>query len=273
VQGWRIRKDGTKFFANVIISALHDANNNLVGFGEITRDLTQSKKTELLKNEFVSVVSHELRTPLTSIHGALSLILGGAAGEFSVKALQLLEIANTNCIRLVRLINDILDIEKIEAGKIDFDLKPIELSTLIFSALSNNQMVGEQHGVHISCDQIIPGIKVNADNDRLMQVLTNLISNAVKFSPDGETVKISMSQKGHRVIVAITDKGAGIPIEFQSKVFEKFSQADSTTTRQKGGTGLGLAISKALIHKLGGTLNFISKIGDGTTFFFDLPII
>lgn len=235
-------------------------------------DVTDLKQTEKMKSEFVSVVSHELRTPLTSIRGSLGLLLGGIVGEFSEKVTKLLDIANKNCERLLLLINDILDMEKIHAGKMNFELKNIELLALIKEAITINQMYGEKYGVNIQLTRALAGITVHADADRLMQVMTNLISNAVKFSPQGSTVNIAMEQFDNTVRVSVRDYGAGIPLAFQPRIFQRFSQADASSTRGKGGTGLGLSISKAIIEKLGGTIHFISKPNEGTTFYFDLEL-
>jgi PAS domain S-box-containing protein len=269
-QGWRVTKSGNAFWANILITPIYDETARIIGFGKVTRDLTETRKAEKLKNEFVSVVSHELRTPLTSIRGALGLILGGAAGETTDKIKQLLKIANTNCERLTRLINDILDIEKIEAGKMVFKFKRFDLAKLVNDAATVNQMYGEKFGVTIECS-LLKDVYVNVDNDRLMQALTNLISNAVKFSNKDGVVTIKMTDLGTKVEVAVSDKGQGIPEDFKEKIFQKFSQADSSTTRSESGTGLGLAISKAIIERLNGSLGFTSELNKGTTFYFTLP--
>jgi PAS domain S-box-containing protein len=243
-----------------------------LGAVAVIHDITELKRTEKLKNEFVSIVSHELRTPLTSIRGSLGLLVSGVMGEFSEKAGKLLDIANNNCERLLLLINDILDIEKIEAGKMDFQIKPYDLNHLISESIVSNKMYAEKFGVLIDFIQPQTMIQVHVDSGRLMQVLANLISNACKFSPKGEKITVVMKRVNSHVRVSVSDNGPGIPKEFQSRIFQKFSQADSSDTRGKGGTGLGLNISKTIIEKLGGTLNFFSRPGEGSTFYFDLPI-
>lgn len=242
-------------------------------FVAIIRDISERKKIEKLKNEFVSVVSHELRTPLTSIRGALTLLLSGNLGKFEENAIKFLQIANNNCDRLLNLINDILDIEKIEAGKMSFTMKQVDIARLVHDAISSNQMYGEKYNVKIELRNSVRNIFVNADPDRLMQVLSNLISNAVKFSPAGGKVEIDVTQINETIRVAVIDKGAGISEDFKSKIFLKFSQADSSSTRKSGGTGLGLNITKAMIEKMGGTINFVSKVNQGSIFYFDLPIV
>jgi PAS domain S-box-containing protein len=269
-EGWRVRKDGSEFIANVVITPIYDAKKNLIGYGKVISDLTESKMVEQLKNEFVSIVSHELRTPLTSIHGAISLILGGAVGEYPIKIRDLLTIANTNCGRLIRLINDILDIEKIEANKTQFHFHVCNLGNLVKEAAAINQMYAEKFNVRINC-ATLDNIEIKTDSNRLTQVLTNLISNAVKFSKQGSVVTLSMSRENGRVKISVQDNGSGVPEEFKSKIFQKFSQADMSSSRSEPGTGLGLAISKAIIKKLGGELQFESKVGEGANFYFDLP--
>lgn len=235
-------------------------------------DVTQVKKTEKMKNEFVSVVSHELRTPLTSIRGSMGLLLGGAVGKFSDKAAKLLDIANKNCERLLLLINDILDMEKIQAGKMKFDMKICDINKLVNESIVINRMYAEKFGVGLELSESVNNIGVNVDPDRLLQVLANLISNAAKFSTPGGMINLKINTIQKNVRVSVCDNGSGIPMEFQSRIFQKFSQADSSSTRGKGGTGLGLSISKAIVEKNGGTLNFVSKPGVGSTFYIDLPI-
>jgi two-component system sensor histidine kinase EvgS len=259
-EGWRVRKDGSEFLAHVIITPLYDAKKHLIGYGQVTRDLTESKMVEQLKNEFVSIVSHELRTPLTSIHGAIS----------SAKIQELLTIANTNCGRLIRLINDILDVEKIENNKTQFHFQVCNLGNVLLDAVSMNKLYTEKFNVKVICSTL-DNVLVNTDTNRLTQVLTNLISNAVKFSKHDSVVTMSMSLENARVRISVQDNGPGIPEEFKDKIFQKFSQADMSSYRSEPGTGLGLAISKAIIRKLGGELQFESTLGEGTTFYFDLP--
>jgi PAS domain S-box-containing protein len=237
----------------------------------IIRDISERKATDRLKNEFISTVSHELRTPLTSILSSLGLVTGGVAGEIPPKARAMLDIAHKNSERLVRLINDILDTEKIESGKVAFNIVPIDLMPHVAQAIEANRTYGEQLGVRFELTGALPGAGVRADSDRLTQVMTNLLSNAAKFSPRGNTVTVSVSRRGELLRIAISDHGPGIPPEFQSRIFQKFAQADSSDTRQKGGTGLGLSISKAIVERLGGQIGFETAAGKGTTFYVDLP--
>lgn len=238
----------------------------------IIRDITERKAIERMKSEFVSVVSHELRTPLTAIRGALGLVVGGVVGEVAAPARQMLEIAVSNSDRLVRLINDILDVEKIESGGVAFAMQPLALQPLIVQAVAANDAYAAQFCVRLAIVSTTEAV-VCADSDRLMQVLTNLISNAVKFSPPDSVATISVEQVGMSVRISVTDCGPGIPHGFRTRIFQKFAQADSSDTRQKGGTGLGLSISKAIIERCGGVIGFASEEGQGATFYFELPIL
>ena len=243
-----------------------------LGAVAVIHDITKLKKTEKIKHEFVSIVSHELRTPLTSIRGSLGLLVSGIMGEFPEKAKKLIEIANNNCERLLLLINDILDIDKIEAGKMDFELKNHDLKHIITESIVANKIYADKYNVSIELIPTPSFPAVYVDSSRLMQVLVNLISNACKFSPSGDKVTVSIEPINSMVRVSVSDNGPGIPEEFQPRIFQKFSQADSSDTRGKGGTGLGLNISKNIIEQLNGTINFFSSPDSGTTFYFELPI-
>ncbi|MDO8777859.1 MAG: PAS domain S-box protein [Burkholderiaceae bacterium] len=248
-----------------------DAQDKVIGFFSLGTDVTELKRIDRMKSEFVSTVSHELRTPLTSIRGSLGLVSGGVAGVLPDRAKGLVEIAKNNCERLIRLINDILDSEKIESGKMQFELQPLELLPLLRQALADNEGFAAQHQVKLALHAPKQPLMALMDSDRLLQVMTNLLSNAIKFSPAQGTVLVLLGRHAGRVRVEVSDNGPGIPEEFRQRIFQKFSQADSSDTRQKGGTGLGLAISKAIIERMEGGLGFTSKVDVGTTFFFELP--
>ena len=236
------------------------------------QDLTEAKRIEQMKSEFVSTVSHELRTPLTSISGALGLINGGAMGEVPPLMGQMLQIAQQNSQRLSLLINDLLDMDKLAAGQLAFDLLVQPIKPLIEQALTANQAYAEQHDVRFQLDQ--PGVMwVRVDALRLQQVLSNYLSNASKFSPPGAIMRIQTELRGSLVRVSVSDQGPGIPEEFQSRIFEKFAQADGSDRREQAGTGLGLAISKELIERMSGHVGFHSVPGQGATFWFELPLI
>jgi len=247
------------------------ASGKVIGFFSLGTDITELKRIDRMKTEFVSTVSHELRTPLTSIRGSLGLISGGVAGELPEAVKSLVGIAKNNCERLIRLINDILDSEKIESGKLRLDMQVVDLKQLVEQTLVANEGFASQHGVNLVMRATDAALHVRIDSDRMTQVLTNLLSNAVKFSPKGSTVEVRLSRAEKKVRTEVVDVGPGIPEEFSSRIFQKFSQADSSDTRQKGGTGLGLNISRALVEKMDGTIGFFSKPGVGTTFFFEMP--
>jgi PAS domain S-box-containing protein len=237
----------------------------------IVREITERKNIERMKNEFVSTVSHELRTPLTSIRGSLGLIVGGVAGEIPPQAQSMVEIAYKNSERLIRLINDILDIEKIESGKMIFNFQPVELMPLLEHAIDINRAYGQQFDVTFALESAIAGAWVQADSDRLVQAVTNLLSNAAKFSPPGSRALVSLVRRGGMLRIAIRDCGPGIPEAFRARLFQKFAQADASDARQKGGTGLGLSITKAIVEKLGGQIDVTTEPGAGSMFFIDLP--
>ena len=240
----------------------------------VLRDVTERRRLEQLKSEFVSTVSHELRTPLTSIRASLGLVVGGVAGEVSDDVRELLEIAHNNSERLVLLVNDILDIEKIESGRLEFRRERQPAQRLLEQAVESNRAYGAQFGVGF---QVEPGTAdtlaatVYADAARIQQVLANLLSNAAKFSPQGGTVEVSLEVDAGNVTFRVRDHGKGIPPEFRSRMFQRFAQADSSDVRQKGGTGLGLSISKAIVEHHGGVIGFDDAEGGGTLFWFTLP--
>ena len=236
------------------------------------RDITERKHAEQLKNDFISTASHELRTPLTSIGGALGLLTGGAAGDIPVDAMRLLRIAKNNSDRLVRLINDMLDLERIETGAMRVRREPVVLFDVLDSAIVENQGYGDGYDVTFKLIDCDPDVVVFADTDRLSQVMANLLSNAAKFSPRKSTVEISTWRRGNMIRVGVSDRGPGVPEEFRDRIFAKFSQADTSDSRQRGGTGLGLSIVKAFIEAMGGSVSFESAPDNGTTFYFDLPL-
>lgn len=234
-------------------------------------DITERKAAERLKNEFVSTVSHELRTPLTSIRGALGLSLSGKLGEIPAKARKMLEVADRNSERLSLLINDILDLEKIESGRLDFELKETDLVEVVRHALDSNEGYASRYKVSLSLSSAPASARVVVDEHRLAQALANLLSNAIKYSPSGGTVEVAIEDGPDAFRISVKDRGEGIPEAFRSQIFGRFAQADATDARERGGTGLGLSITKAIVERHGGTIEFESSIGVGTTFFFSIP--
>jgi PAS domain S-box-containing protein len=234
-------------------------------------DVTERRKVESMKNDFISTVSHELRTPLTSIRGSLGIIAGGVAGAIPPKARAMLDIACKNSERLVTLVNDILDISKIESGRMMYRMKTLDLSAMAAKTLEATKAYGQSFAVTMELDDHAPGALVVADEDRLMQVITNLLSNAAKFSPRGGTVRVTIDREGGNVRVSVADRGRGMPEEFKSRIFQKFAQADNSDGRQGQGTGLGLSICKPMTEQMGGKISFTSELGVGSTFRVEFP--
>jgi signal transduction histidine kinase/DNA-binding response OmpR family regulator len=237
----------------------------------IKKDIEELKKANRMKDEFVSTVSHELRTPLTSIHGSLGLVIGGAVGDISASVREMLNIALKNSQRLINLVNDILDVEKIESGRMEFKMEMINLSSIIRQAIESNYAFARQFDVKFRFEDALSVCVVYADSNRIMQVMNNLISNAVKFSYRGGTVEVNLAGSSGYVRVSVSNRGPGIPEEFKDRIFQRFAQADPSDSRQQGGTGLGLSICKAIVERHGGKIGFESKPGIKTTFYFDLP--
>ena len=235
-------------------------------------DITERLEQEQLQADFISMVSHELRSPLTSIKGSMGLLLSKAAGQLPPKAEGLLEIAHRNADRLVLIINDILDMEKISSGRLDFELETADLSELVAESLRANATAHQRFGLQIKCHGVDTPTYIETDANRIIQVLTNLMSNAAKFSKPGGTVEISVEKTPENVCVSVRDEGMGIAPEDQHKIFQRFADMANSDRATKGGTGLGLSICKAIVEGLGGTIDFVSKEGRGTTFTFTLPV-
>jgi PAS domain S-box-containing protein len=234
-------------------------------------DISKQKDVERIKSELISTVSHELRTPITSIRGALGLIESGVLGEVAPKALDLIKVANRNSQRLVNLVNDILDMDKLLSGKMPLHIEEIQVNQVIQDALSANQSYADLFGIHFQFEMPSNSYKILADYNRLMQVFSNFLSNAAKFSQKGNKVIIRAHQEEKMILIEVQDFGEGIPDHFQNQVFEAFAQADSGDTRKQGSTGLGLNISKKLILSMNGEIGFTSKVKVGTTFWIKLP--
>ena len=264
-----MRKDGSAIPLELSVSDVQLKESRI--FTGILHDLTERHRADRLKNEFVSTVSHELRTPLTSIFAGLKMVLAGVTGPVPDKAKKLLTLAFNNSERLTLLINDILDIQKMESGQMDMQFKPVDAAALVQRAVAENFNYAEKFKVQLAILEPMPAdLTVQGDESRLCQVLANLLSNAAKFSPEGATVTIHVTFTEPWVQFAVIDHGPGIPESFQARVFEKFAQGDSSDTRRPGGTGLGLSITKALVESHKGEIGFHSKPGEGTTFYFRL---
>jgi PAS domain S-box-containing protein len=236
-------------------------------------DMSLRRRMEQMKTEFISTVSHELRTPLTAIRGALGMLVGGVAGDIDPGARPLLDIAHKNSERLVRLINDILDIEKLEAGRLPFNLSNCDAHALIDQALEDIEPYGREYGVSLvlAAPTESEASHVHVDPDRFAQVMANLLSNAIKHSPPGGVVSIELHGADSDVEISVQDQGPGIPEAFRTRIFERFAQADSSDARKRGGTGLGLAITRSLVQQMHGRIGFESQEGQGARFWLRLP--
>ncbi|HEY9751363.1 MAG TPA: PAS domain S-box protein, partial [Coleofasciculaceae cyanobacterium] len=296
VEGWRLRADRSRFYADTVITALKDGNGKLRGFTEITRDITDARQREAerqaierMKDEFVSMVSHELRTPLTSIHGSLRMLSSGLLKADTERSQRLLQIASDSTDRLVRLINDILDLERIESGKVSLVKRVWNLADLIAEAVDGMQAIADKAGIRLSVTTI--AVDVYVDRDRIIQTLTNLLSNAIKFSPKESTVQIRVERsstisrrstqskekktnrsKASALLVTVQDQGRGIPPDKLETIFERFQQVDASDSRHQDGTGLGLAICRSIINQHGGQIWATSVLGEGSAFYFTLPL-
>jgi signal transduction histidine kinase/CheY-like chemotaxis protein len=233
--------------------------------------IAEHERMKRLKDEFTSVVSHELRTPLTSIRGALGLVAGGALGPIPDKAQRMLDIASENTERLVRLINDILDIERMESGQITLEKKRCRAADLVGRATDAMRAMADEAGVTLTLEA--GDAHLSADDDRMMQTLTNLLSNAVKFSPRGGNVRLTAQRRGEHVVFSVEDEGRGIPPEHIERIFAPFQQVDSSDSRDKGGTGLGLAICRSIVTQHGGRIWAESTPGHGAKLSFSVPAL
>lgn len=238
-----------------------DRTGRVTHFSTIARDIRAQRAAERLKDEFIATVSHELRTPLTSIKGALGLLSGGASGELPPSARTLVGIAGTNTERLIRLINDILDMGRIEAGKLEIHARPLDFDAVVAQALESTAPYFAELEVRCDWQPGAAGAKVLADEGRLVQVLVNLLSNAAKFSPKEEPVQVRTLRAEGQLRVEVVNGGPGVPEHFRIRIFEKFAQADSSDRRSRSGSGLGLSIARTLTERMGGTLGFESAPG------------
>ncbi len=241
---------------------------------ELRKEHVRALAAYKLKSEFVSTVSHELRTPLTSIKGSLDLMSSGALGPIPEQMAPIAEIATKNSARLADLINDILDLQKFEAGEMMYNFRPLELGQLVREAVEASNGFAESLEIDLIAELPEgPEVFVNGDEARLMQVMGNIISNALKFSDDGGAVKVGYRTLGNKVRIWVEDKGIGIPEDSRQKVFDQFTQIDGSDQRRAGGTGLGMNISKQIVEQHGGRIDYVSQLGEGTTFFVELDIL
>jgi PAS domain S-box-containing protein len=260
-----ISKAGDQIPAMVGLAKLEGSNTEWVGF---VLDLTKQHESDRIKSDFISMVSHELRTPLTSIHGSLGLLDSGVCGEIPANAKNLVQIALKNSKRLGVLVNDLLDMEKLASGKMVLNIERFDLVALTRQSVEANMHYAQPLKVRYRFERHPDQAWAVGDSNRLLQVFANLLSNAAKFSNEGDVVDIRILDEAGMFRVEIEDKGKGIPLAFRDRIFKKFAQADDGDTRRQGGTGLGLNITQSLVEKMGGEIGFDSEVGKGTVFWF-----
>jgi signal transduction histidine kinase len=238
----------------------------------IETDITELKKAEIARYEFLAKVSHELRTPLTPIHGALSLMKSGKVAHLSGKLEDLVDLASRNCTRLMAIANDLLDFTRIGAGRFSINATTVELQPFLEQVVETRRIAPDAPAIEMNVSPGAKGAKLVADPLRIQQVLDNLLANAIKFTPEGGGIEVDVDRHDGHLRISVADHGPGIPKDFRRQVFEVFTQADSSCARGKGGSGLGLSICKSIVEAHGGRIGFISEAGEGTTFYFDLPL-
>jgi PAS domain S-box-containing protein len=264
-----LRKDGSEISVEVGLSSIQTDEGALVLAAIV--DITNRLHIDRLKDDFVATVSHELRTPLTSISGALGLLINDIGKTVPKPMLRLLTIAHNSSQRLVRLVSSILDMEKIEAGKVVFAPKRIEVRSLVEQAIEAYHGFADTYGVRIKLDAASVAGEMHVDPDWLFQIVTNLLSNAVKFSPSDAEVVVAIEDRNGRIRISVRDHGHGVPEDFKGRIFEKFAQANTCDARQEGGTGLGLNIVRQIVTRLGGEVGFDDAPGGGAIFHVDFP--
>jgi PAS domain S-box-containing protein len=255
----------------VSIAAMDETQGRSKRYVIVAADISERLRTERQKEEFITMIHHEVRTPLTAVRGAIGLLDGGVAGDLGERGRELVANALRNSKRMERLVNDILVSRKLDFGHLTFHLQDMELMTLVDQAIEVTSSYGDQHDVRFDLDETAPGARVEVDPDRFIQVLTNVLSNAVRFSSAGDVVKVRVNRHNGCLRVAVADCGPGIPEEFCDQVFEPFARAEDADWRNRSGTGLGMSISKAIIEELGGAISFETEVGGGTTFYVDIP--
>jgi PAS domain S-box-containing protein len=262
------RKDGSEFPIEVGLNPTRIGDRLMVIAAVV--DISERKRLEKMQDEFVATVSHELRTPLTSIAASLGLLRVSAADSLPQPAAHLLEIAETNCQRLVRMVSDILDLKKLDAGQMTFHFQRCEARALLEKAIDANHGLAASCGVGIRLDATPAPAVLYVDPDRFIQVITNLLANALKFTPAGQEVVAAIEKRDDNFRIGVRDHGAGIPAEFRPRMFQPFAQAEGTGGK-KGGTGLGLSIAQRIVAGMHGQIGFADAEGGGTVFYVDLP--
>ncbi|MET0155985.1 MAG: PAS domain-containing sensor histidine kinase [Rickettsiales bacterium] len=267
-----VREDGATEWLRYELHPWYAADGTVGGLIMFTENITERKRMDLMKNEFVSTVNHELRTPLTSIHMSLGILRETAKESMNDNDKRLVELSYRNCDRLTSLVNDILDLEKIAVGKMDYRMRRVEIVSLVKDAIERNNAYAQRYRVAFDARFERDEAYCVLDSGRFIQALTNLLSNACKFSSEGQKIVVRVGEaEDGRIKISVEDKGSGVPESFKNRIFQKFAQADGTSTRSQGGTGLGLSITKSIIEACGGETGFVSREGVGSTFYFLLP--
>jgi PAS domain S-box-containing protein len=255
----------------ISVGAMEETAGRSRSYVMVAADIGERLRNEQQKDEFVTMVHHEVRAPLTAVRGAIGLLDGGVAGELGERGQELVEIALRNSERMGRLVNDILASRKLDSGRMEFHVETAELMPLVEQAIESTSTYGAKHEVRFELEERVPEARVRVDPDRIIQVLTNVLSNAVRFSAAGDVVTVSVNRSDEQLRVAIRDKGPGISEDFREHVFEAFARGNQGDWRHRSGTGLGMSISKGIIEELGGAISFETELGEGTTFFVDIP--
>jgi PAS domain S-box-containing protein len=271
VEALFVAKDGREIAVEGTVTCRY-VDGQAVAAQGIFRDITERRQVDRMKQEFLSTVSHELRTPLTSIIASLGLLESGRLANNPLRVAELVQVAHRNSNRLLKLINNLLDLQKLAARKMTFKSDAVDVAALFEEAIRSLQAYADSFQVELELGRVPPGARALGDRDRLIQVLHNLLSNAIKFSPPHEVVTASAVIRDQRLVLMVIDHGPGIPAEFCSRIFDQFTQADPSTTRAAGGSGLGLSIAKGLVEGMKGQIQLETREGEGTTFFVDLPL-
>lgn len=266
------REDGSMEWLQWEVSPWYGSDGKVGGIIMFTEVITERKRIAELKDEFVAKVSHELRTPLTAIQAAIRLLQGGVGGELVGQGRELVDLAERNGQRLLGLVNDLLDLQKLQLGRLHLLRKPLEVGKTVANVIAVNRTLTDERRLTVKLQSEVGDLEVLADEARLAQVLTNLLANAVKFSPVAGEVEVLVQRRGMNVHIAVSDHGPGVPESFRPRIFQPFSQADDGNTRHQGGSGLGLVIARSMVESHGGKLDYVNRQEGGATFFFDLPL-
>jgi PAS domain S-box-containing protein len=255
------------------LAPVHDAQGDVVGLVRITRDVTESKRLDEMKDQFIATVRHELRTPLTAIHAALGLLRGGALSQGNGKAARLVEIGHDNCAKLLALVADLLDTVSLEKGDMTYVRTRVTVADIVSAAFSQANERAARKRVRLVGDASSSQAAVEGDKGRLVQVLDKLIGNAIDVSPPETEITVEAADTGRNTVrIAVIDQGTGVAAEIAPKLFKRLSQGDSSSTREKGGVGLGLFIAKGIVEAHGGSIGFANNAGRGAEFFVELPL-